>query len=138
MHPKRVIAALAAWVTVAACAPRDAEIRRARMAAERRNLEATLDRLEDRLLVNQSRVRFWREMKERHESVTAIACASMELHSAEMARGRSRGGEGRELAARRPSLDRARVASVRSPAAEPPTPSPVPASMPSPASAPAP
>jgi hypothetical protein len=130
VHPKAVIAALAASVLVVACAPRDAEIRRARMAAERRSLEATLDALEERLLVDQARVRFWREMRERHESVTAIACTSLEEHAAEMARLRVRPGDGRELAARRGSVERARVASVSLAPAEPATAAPVPASMP--------
>jgi hypothetical protein len=66
-------------------APRDAEVRLARVAAERRNLEATFDHLEDRLLANQARVRLWREMKDRHESVAAIACASQEEHAEAMA-----------------------------------------------------
>jgi hypothetical protein len=60
-------------------------VRLARGEAERKNLEATFDRLEDRLLANQARVRFWREMRDRHESVSAIACASLEEHAIEMA-----------------------------------------------------
>jgi hypothetical protein len=68
------------------CAPRDAELRLARLEAEHRSLEATFDRLEDRLLVNQARVRLWRELKERHESVSAVACASLDQHAEEMAR----------------------------------------------------
>jgi hypothetical protein len=97
----------AAAVLAAGCAPRDAEVRLARVAAEKRNLEATFDRLEDRLLVNQARVRFWREMRDRHESVAAIACASLEEHATEMA-------------SRMPphsSLHRARIASATSEAA---------------------
>jgi hypothetical protein len=70
----------------AGCAPRDGELRRARLEAERRSLEATLDHLEDRLLVNQARVRLWRELRERHESVAAVACASLDQHAEEMAR----------------------------------------------------
>jgi hypothetical protein len=64
----------------------DAEVRRARLDAERRSLEATLDDLGARLLVNQARVRFWTEMQGRHESVSAVACTSMEGHAEEMAR----------------------------------------------------
>jgi hypothetical protein len=83
----RTISLVVAVVLLAACGGvRDAEVRRARLAAERRNLEATLDHLEDRLLVDQARVRFWHEMKARHEGVTAIACASQDQHAAEMAR----------------------------------------------------
>jgi hypothetical protein len=84
------------------CAPRDATVRLARVEAEKRNLEAAFDQLEDRLLVNQARVRFWREMRDRHESVSAIACASLEEHAYEMARGEPAHS----------SLHRARVASV--------------------------
>jgi hypothetical protein len=78
------------------------------VAAEKRNLEATFDRLEDRLLVNQARVRFWREMRDRHESVAAIACASLEEHAMEMAS---------RMPSPHSSLHRARVASATSEAA---------------------
>ena len=74
-----------ALLIAAGCAPRDAEVRLARVAAEKRNLEATFDRLEERLLANQARVRLWREMRDRHESVSAVACASQEDHAREMA-----------------------------------------------------
>ncbi len=67
------------------CGHGDAEVRRHRLEAERRSLADTLDRLEDRLLVDQSRVRFWQEMRARHESVTAIACVSQGRHAEEMA-----------------------------------------------------
>jgi hypothetical protein len=90
---------VAAFVAMA-CAPADRDIRLERLAAERRSLEATFDHLEERLLVNQARVRFWREMRERHESVSAIACASLDHHAHEMA-----------LRAP-PALHRARVASA--------------------------
>jgi hypothetical protein len=126
---RKLLIAIAACLLASACAPRDAGIRRARVAAERRNLEAALDRLEDRLMLNQSRVRFWNEMKDRHESVTAIACASMEEHATSMASEKLREGTSRDLA-RRSSIDRARVASLRPSASEasPPPPSPIPAS----------
>lgn len=71
-------------VLLAACGGERAQ--RARHDAERRELEATLDRLEERLLVNQGRVRLWDELGARHESVSAIACASQEEHAEEMAR----------------------------------------------------
>jgi hypothetical protein len=99
-----VVLTAAALVTTG-CAPKDADVRLARVAAEKRNLETTLDRLEDRLLANQARVRFWREMASRHESVSAIACASQGEHAEEMAR--------RSLPPER-SLHRARVASAQS------------------------
>jgi hypothetical protein len=98
---------LAAAVAIA-CAPSDRDVRLERLEAERRSLVATFDHLEDRLVVNQARVRFWQEMRERHESVSAIACASLEQHAGEMA---SRG-----VLLQHSSLHRSRVASARSPA----------------------
>jgi hypothetical protein len=74
-----------AAVLALACAPKDREIRLQRLAAERRALATTFDHLEDRLVVNQARVRFWREMRERHESVAAIACAVQDEHAEQMA-----------------------------------------------------
>lgn len=74
-------------LAVAACGRDDGEgVRRARLAAEHRALSDTLDHLEDRLVVNQARVRFWREMRDRHESVSAVACATLDGHAEEMAR----------------------------------------------------
>jgi hypothetical protein len=94
-----------------ACAPApDHEVRRARLATETRNLEATFDALEDRLLVNQARVRFWQEMRERHESATAIACASLDRHADDIAR-TVRANEERH-AARRAAADRAETRDV--------------------------
>jgi hypothetical protein len=78
-----VLAVLAALAC--ACAPKDREIRLQRLAAERRALDRTFDHLEDRLVVNQARVRFWHEMRVRHESVSAIACAVQEEHAHDMA-----------------------------------------------------
>ncbi len=78
-----VLAVLA--VLACACAPKDRDIRLGRLAAERRALNRTFDRLEDRLVVNQARVRFWYEMRDRHESVSAIACAVQGEHAQEMA-----------------------------------------------------
>jgi hypothetical protein len=72
-------------LVASACAPKDREVRLARVAAEGRSLEVALDRLEDRLLANQARVRLWRELRERHEGVSAIACAVQEEHAEAMA-----------------------------------------------------
>jgi hypothetical protein len=96
-----VLAVVAAFAG-AGCAPQDADVRRARLEAERRNLEHTLDTLEDRLLVNQARVRLWKELRDRHESVAAVACASLEQHADDMARRQSaqRGAAVRVAAAR--------------------------------------
>jgi hypothetical protein len=70
---------------MAGCAPKDRDLRLARVAAQGRNLDATLDRLEERMLASQARVRVWRELRVRHESVSAIACASQDEHALEMA-----------------------------------------------------
>jgi hypothetical protein len=101
-------AVLAAAALAVGCAPRERDVRLERVAAETRNLEITFDRLEDRLLANQARVRFWREMRERHESITAIACVSQGEHAEEMAL--------RALPPGRSSLHRARVAAIGGPA----------------------
>jgi hypothetical protein len=93
-----------AVVIVIGCAPSDREIRLERVQAERRSLEATFDHLEDRLLVNQARVRFWEEMRDRHESVSAVACASLDRHGEEMA--------AHGIERRRSPLHRSRVASA--------------------------
>ena len=86
-----------------ACAPPDREIRLERLAAERRAIEATFDHLEDRLTVNQARVRFWQEMRERHESVSAIACVVQDEHLQQMSA---------RLPPPRSALHRARVAAA--------------------------
>jgi hypothetical protein len=80
-----ILLAVAALATAAGCSARDREVRLARVAGEKKNLEATFDRLEDRLLADQARVRYWREMKDRHESVSAIACAVQDEHEKGMA-----------------------------------------------------
>jgi hypothetical protein len=82
----RALPIVVAAALAIACAPRDRHIRLERLDAERRNLEATFDRLEDRLTASQARVRFWQEMRSRHESVSAIACASLDQHADDMAR----------------------------------------------------
>ncbi len=57
----------------------DAE--RQRWVVQRRGLEEQLDQLEERLLADQARVRFWQQMRERHESVSAVACANLGRHA---------------------------------------------------------
>ncbi len=104
--PTIVLAALVAL----ACAPKDREVRLERLAAQRRALDVTFDRLEDRLLANQARVRFWKEMRERHESVSAIACAVQDEHADEMA--------ARALPPENTPRYQARVAATREAAAE--------------------
>lgn len=99
----RTLSLVLAAMAGLACAPKDRDVRLERLAAERRGLEATFDRLEERLLANQARVRFWREMRRRHESVSAVACASLEEHAFEMAS---------RAESQRSSLHRARVAAA--------------------------
>jgi hypothetical protein len=107
---RRIAGILLVGIVAAGCAPPDREIRLARLDAERRALEATFDGLEDRLLVNQARVRFWQEMRERHESASAIACASLDQHASEMAM--------RGILRSTSSLDRKRVAAASADASE--------------------
>ncbi len=106
---------LAAGVAIACAPSRDRDIRLDRLAAQRRNLDLTFEQLEARLTATQARVRFWEEIKERHESVSAISCASQDEHAEEMAK---------HVLPESSSLNRARVAavgparaSVRTPAA---------------------
>jgi hypothetical protein len=95
------IAAILALVALSGCTGGELEANRRRWAMERRHLEDTLEALEERLIVNQSRVRFWREMKERHEGVTAVACEIQERHADAMASFETRQREAREAKARR-------------------------------------
>ncbi len=68
---------------LAACAPRGASHPSAQRggSADAARLDEALDRLEERMLVDQARVRFWREMRDRHESVSAIACTNLDRHA---------------------------------------------------------
>lgn len=69
-----------------ACKPADRDVRLARLDAQRRGLDSTFDQLEARLTASQARVRFWQEIRERHESISAVACVSQEEHADEMAK----------------------------------------------------
>jgi hypothetical protein len=44
----------------------------------------SLSALEDRFLANQSRVLLWKEMANRHESVSAVACDNANTHAVAM------------------------------------------------------
>jgi hypothetical protein len=99
-------------VIAAGCAPKDRELRLARVAAQGRVLDASFDRLEERLITDQARVRLWRDLRERHESVTAVACASQEEHAQEMAL--------HALPPERSSLHQARVAAAAPATSRPP------------------
>jgi len=64
----------------------EAEARRGRLEVQRVHLEASLDRLEARLLDGRARVRGWEELKGRHGQVVAIACEVNGRHAADMSR----------------------------------------------------
>jgi hypothetical protein len=68
-----------------ACAPRDAEVRRQRLAVQERALLASLDELQARLLVDRAMVAQWQDLAARHQSISEIACTSQEEHASEMA-----------------------------------------------------
>jgi len=84
-HSSRLVI-LIPLLIAAACAGRGAEPKslaeyRALWVEERRALEEGLDQLEERLLVDQARVRFWVEMRDRHQSATAVACSVLGQHA---------------------------------------------------------
>ena len=84
-HSSRLVILLLLLVA-AACAGRGAEPKslaeyRAVWAEERRVLDVALDQLEERLLTDQARVRFWVEMRDRHQSATAVACSTLGHHA---------------------------------------------------------
>jgi hypothetical protein len=80
------LCSLIALAALAACG-RSAQVeeKQQRWALERRNLEERLDNLEDRLITDQARVRFWEEMRKRHQNVSAIAVANLTQHARGMA-----------------------------------------------------
>lgn len=89
-------------LALAGCGPRGAaDVRRQRADAERRGLEDRLDQLEERLLADQARVRFWQQMRERHESVSAVACVNLDRHAESMAVLDERQREKRDALARK-------------------------------------
>ncbi len=106
----------AAMVACTACAVRpadDREVRRQRLEADHRALVAQLEDLQARLIVDAERVRFWEEMRDRHQSISAIACTSQESHAIAMAEYL----EHEQTVSRHPPAPRrqARVAAVRQP-----------------------
>lgn len=48
-------------------------------------LQARVAALEERLLADRARVRFWLEMQRRHEGVTAVTCSNLAAHYEAMA-----------------------------------------------------
>jgi hypothetical protein len=59
-------------------------------AADAARLDERIAELEERLLAHQARVSFWQEMRERHESVTAIACQNLAEHAVAIRAGEAR------------------------------------------------
>jgi hypothetical protein len=79
---------LTAVFACAACVGRpgaDREVRLQRLESDHKALVAQLEDLQARLLVDADRVRFWEDMRDRHESVSAIACTSQDAHAIAMA-----------------------------------------------------
>ena len=73
-------------LALGACTGRSAlEVKRQRWDVERRGLEEQLDQLEERLLTDQARVHFWQQMRERHESISAVACVNLGRHAESIA-----------------------------------------------------
>ncbi|BDG09736.1 hypothetical protein [Anaeromyxobacter paludicola] len=62
----------------------------ARDAEDGRRLGAQVAALQERLLADGARVRFWRELQARHEGVTSVTCANLASHAEAMARGEGR------------------------------------------------
>ena len=79
------LAVIVSAVACAACAPRDAEVRRQRLAVQERALLASLEELQARLLVDRAMVAQWRDLAARHQDISAVACSSQEAHATEMA-----------------------------------------------------
>ncbi len=75
-----------ALLALGACTGRNAlDVKRQRWDVERSGLEEQLDQLEERLLTDQARVHFWQQMRERHESVSAVACVNLGRHAESIA-----------------------------------------------------
>ena len=62
----------------------EAKARLEQIKLEGRSFDAQLDAVEDRLLGNQTRVSIWQELGQRHQEVSALACANVVKHTDEM------------------------------------------------------
>ena len=89
----------------------DRQVRLLRLEADQRALLAQLDDLQARLLVDAERVRFWEELRTRHENVSAIACTSQEAQAVAMVENLQQ-DQAATIEPARPS-HQARVASIR-------------------------
>lgn len=88
MTTRTMCALVALTAGLCACGEQDEaarELRAQRWATDRRILADQLDRLEDRLITDQARVRFWRELRAKHERVSAVACTNLSEHAAGVA-----------------------------------------------------
>ncbi len=81
----RVGLVVAGSLLLSACGP-GREPARARLEVQREHLEASLDRLEARLLDGRARVAAWQDLRARHARVSAVACEVNASHVADMAR----------------------------------------------------
>ena len=82
----RTAGLVTAWVALVACTGDGALVARRQIwDAQRRGLEEQLEQLEARLLADQARVHFWQQMRERHESVSAVACVNLGRHAESVA-----------------------------------------------------
>lgn len=62
----------------------EAKARLEQIKVEGKAFDAQLDAVEDRLLGNQTRVSLWQELGQRHQDVSALACANVVKHADEM------------------------------------------------------
>jgi len=66
--------------------PPEAQARLEAVKQQGQQLEAATDRLEVRLLGNQERLSLWRELRERHQHVSAVVVRNHSSHMEDMAR----------------------------------------------------
>ena len=71
-----------------ACAvsPAEERARREALAAEGRALELAADAVEARLLAGEARLAVWRELVDRHQQISEVACRVGDSHFQDMAR----------------------------------------------------
>ncbi len=82
--PQQMAARWAARLSGMVTPPRDGSGTDEALRQELRALEAKLDEIETRLLSGLSTVQLWRELAERHQTVSQIACENAGEHLREM------------------------------------------------------
>lgn len=101
-------------VLVAGCADEaELDAQRKRLEAEHAERMRALEAAEIRLLTVAARQRAWRELRERHERVSAIACENMTEHAVAMAE------HAEKQKRKRREIRSRRLASAQAPAAPP-------------------